>query len=161
MQMEAVPSGWCSKGKRTVWELAVRSCYNKVTARCSPESSVRTRLTQFSQICRCRHCTALALSPNSLASKALRIIQRFTQFYLPLFQTCLYSPVGYCSIRLCLSVVCRRLCGECVVTKRFLSKLNVYHNTFHDEIQRRPIDWRARTGLCGDLWNWAGMRDKA
>ena len=36
MQREAVPSGWCSNGKRTVWELAVRSWYNKVTARCRP-----------------------------------------------------------------------------------------------------------------------------
>ena len=28
--------------------------YNKVTTRCGAESSVRARLTEFGQICRCR-----------------------------------------------------------------------------------------------------------
>ena len=51
---DAIPSGWCSNEKRTVWKLAVRSWYNKVTTRCGPESNVRARLTEFGQICRCR-----------------------------------------------------------------------------------------------------------
>ena len=51
MWWEAIPSGWCGNGERTVRKLVVKSWYNKVTARCGPESSVRARLTEFGQIC--------------------------------------------------------------------------------------------------------------